>query len=167
MNKRLEKHPLVPLWTPLFSALQSPDPSLHAKLSPFSEAMAAQEMRVRAWWFLSFCCSWFVTHCCSMGSFTSRSPFRVVLSPVPPLHPCSSSSYPGIFPASAQDSLLFLQHLSLLLCSPSCPGISLVAPSSYHPFLNMFSQRHHRLLWLKFWWVVGLFVSCGAGWKWL
>lgn len=110
--------------------------------------MAAQEMGVRSWWFLSFCCSSFLTHCCSMGSSTGHSPFRVVLSPVPPLHPCSSGCYPGISPASARLSLLFLRHLSLPLCCPSCPGIFLFAPSGYHSFLNKFSQRHHRLLWL-------------------
>ncbi|KAF1444091.1 hypothetical protein FQV24_0010056, partial [Spheniscus mendiculus] len=122
--------------TPVFSASRSPGPSPRAMLSAFGEVMAAQEMGVRSWWFLSFCCSLFLTHCCSMGSSTGHSPFRVVLSPVPPLHPCSSGCYPGISPAAARLSLLFLWHLSLPLCSPSCPGIFIVLsfthPISFH-----------------------------------
>lgn len=31
----------------------------------------------------------------------------------------------------------------------------------------LLSQKHRRLLWLKFWCVVDWFVCCGAGWKWL
>lgn len=71
--------------------------------------MAALEMGIRAWWFLSCGCFSHLTHCFSMGSSAGHSPFRVVLPPVSPL-------------------------------------------------LNMFSQRHHRLLWLVEGLGVGLLV---------
>lgn len=32
-------------------------------------------------------------------------------------------------------------------------------PNDYHPFLHAFEQRHHVLLWLIFWHVVGVFMS--------